>query len=324
MPRTPQPRFDKANRSWYVRYKGKKHYLARDHEVAIKRFAEVIGEAPPDASPKSVRRAADLWLRLFSKSDWQEYLIRCWVDFVGMSALSRLSPDHPVEYANHLQTKGGQGPETVRKKVRAAVAVLRWCWSRGYIKFRPEMPKLPRAVRQARDIPITRLKAVWEDLPERARRILTFILETGCRPKEARFLRWEQIDVEKAVCILVDHKAATRTGKHRTIHLSPAALGLLKRTPRTGPWVFPSRNGEPYTKSGLHSILKRRGIRSTYSLRHTFAQHFLNNGGAIDELAALLGHADLSSVKFYAEIRNERLRRVASNLVSPLQVPPPS
>ena len=73
-----------------------------------------------------------------------------------MSPLSRLFRDQPVEYASHLQAKGDQSPETVRKKVRAAVAVLRWCWSRGYIKFQPEMPKLPKAVRRARDIPVTK------------------------------------------------------------------------------------------------------------------------------------------------------------------------
>ena len=60
MPRTPRPGFDKANRFWYVRYKGRKHYLARDHEAAIKRFAEIIGDAPADEAPKPVRRAADL------------------------------------------------------------------------------------------------------------------------------------------------------------------------------------------------------------------------------------------------------------------------
>ena len=120
------------------------------------------------------------------------------------------------------------------------------------------------------------------------------------------------------MCVLTSHKTG-RTGRPRTIYLTPAAAGILKDPPRRYDHVFVSRLGKPYTPSGLRSILRRRGIASVYSLRHTAAQSMLDAQVSLEDVAKLLGHSDLATVGAYAQVRDDRAREVASSLTSILR-----
>ena len=183
------------------------------------------------------------------------------------------------------------------------------------------MPRTPKPVNRPRDIDHKRLTAVFNSLPERAGVVLRFILETGCRPGEACYLLWSEVDFDRSVCILSDHKTA-RTGRTRTVFLSPGAVDILKAQPHKSEHVFTSRLGKPYTPSGLRSIAKRHGLDTVYSLRHTRAQTMLDGRVPMEDVAKLLGHKDLSIVQTYAQVRDDRARDVARSLASPLQQRP--
>ena len=159
----------------------------------------------------------------------------------------------------------------------------------------PAKPKLPKPMRRPRDVPHDKLVKAFEQLPERAGRVLRFILETGCRPSEACRLQWSQVDEKRRVCVLTAHKAGG-TGRPRTIYLTPAADEILRSQKRHHDHVFVNRFGNPYTPSGLRSILRKRGIASVYSLRHTAAQSMLDAKVPIEDVARLLGHSDLRTV----------------------------
>jgi integrase len=53
--------------------------------------------------------------------------------------------------------------------------------------------------------------------------MLRFLAETGCRPKEACSARWEELDAERCVLVLGEHKTKRKTGRDRLI-LIPAGL----------------------------------------------------------------------------------------------------
>ena len=53
---------------------------------------------------------------------------------------------------------------------------------------------------------------------------------------------------------------------------------------------------------------------SIYSLRHTFACHFLQGGGAITDLKSQLGHADITTTQIYAQLVDERRRKTVFGL----------
>ncbi len=68
----------------------------------------------------------------------------------------------------------------------------------------------------------------------------------------------------------------------------------------------------------LRVFLKRAHIDKVFhfhDLRHTFASHFMMNGGNIYDLQKILGHTSLEMTQRYAHLAPEHLVR-ASNVVS--------
>ena len=68
----------------------------------------------------------------------------------------------------------------------------------------------------------------------------------------------------------------------------------------------------------LRVFLKRAEVQKTFrfhDLRHTFASHFMMNGGNIYDLQKILGHTSLEMTQRYAHLAPEHLVR-ASNVVS--------
>jgi integrase len=99
--------------------------------------------------------------------------------------------------------------------------------------------------------------------------LVRVLIRTGARPKELCRLRWEHItwdgwklasDHAAAKAVLPEHKTGEKTGKPRTIYLTPALTGALKRVRETA--------GAP----------NRHGIRTTYSPDFVFV-HGYGRGG---------------------------------------------
>jgi integrase len=241
--------------------------------------------------------------------------------FTARLRIKDLCPNGLRDYLAGLQRRG-LSQWTVLKYYGYAKRICEWAVDQGWLVEMPRRPpkkdlRPPPSV--PRDYSHTDLTAVFANLPQRAFRPLYFILETGCRPGEARNLRWEQVDLENAICVLRHHKTAT-SGLARTLTLTTNAIELLREIgPKRSGWVFPSsRTGEPYTKSGLYAILRRagleHGVTSIYGLRHTRAQAMLDQGIGIGTVAEWLGHRDLRTVQIYAQIRQRHLRKAAEAL----------
>lgn len=213
----------------------------------------------------------------------------------------------------------------------------------------PDLPKLAKSVRKARDIDADLLGQIFERVPDRAAAILQFIRATGCRPSEATRLEWANVHLDAGVCILPEHKTAGKSDRPRTVYLTDGTEAVLKaRRPTIGP-VFTNRNGQPYKPSGIRSIFRRAAERAAkeieaqakrersdelrelasrlrqlgavgpYRLRHSFAQG-ASDGGNVDrdELAVLLGQSDDRSARFYFEVRNQRAKRAARTIKMPV------
>ena len=64
----------------------------------------------------------------------------------------------------------------------------------------------------------------------------------------------------------------------------------------------------------MSQTVKRRGLPGAYGLRHARAQQMLDDGVAMEDVAAWLGHRDLTTVQTYAQVRDGRLRNLATKL----------
>ena len=84
---------------------------------------------------------------------------------------------------------------------------------------------------------------------------------------------------------------------------------------KDGDHIFLSRRGGPFTDTSRSweltlegaGLAGRDGI-TFHSLRHSHATHFLEGGGAVSDLQAQLGHANLATTQRYAAAINERRR----------------
>jgi len=79
--------------------------------------------------------------------------------------------------------------------------------------------------------------------------------------------------------------------------------------------------GQPISLRGLQHIVrqvaKRSGINkkiSTHTLRHSYAVHFLNNGGHLPQLKTLLGHKHISTTLHYLKYAHIPLKQIVTPL----------
>ncbi|EKS7125733.1 tyrosine-type recombinase/integrase [Salmonella enterica] len=129
-------------------------------------------------------------------------------------------------------------------------------------------------------------------------RVALLCLSTGARWGEASVLKGEQV-IHNRVTFL-----ETKNGKKRTVPISQAIFDLIK-TRETGPLFS--------VKYHLFcQMLKKvkpdlpRGL-AAHVLRHTFASHFVMNGGNIIALQRILGHSTIQQTMTYAHFAPDYL-----------------
>ena len=71
-------------------------------------------------------------------------------------------------------------------------------------------------------------------------------------------------------------------------------------------WLFTNCNGKPMSRQGFWKLVKNYGEKSgiqtditPHSLRHSFAVHRIRGGADLQEVKAMLGHADLTTTQMY-------------------------
>jgi len=159
---------------------------------------------------------------------------------------------------------------------------------------------------------------------------LFFALCTGARTKEVRELRWSQIDWQRGIAVLSQHKTEAKTGKPRLLALGRARR-LLQWLWRHRPdavdgCVFVNSRGEPWTKNSFARafakfarLAKLRPELKPYSLRHTFCVEALKQLGD-RQIADLMGHSSTQYIGWYgSEARDDAayLTELAEQLTPP-------
>ena len=163
-------------------------------------------------------------------------------------------------------------------------------------------------------------------------------MNTGMRRGELAGLLWDRVDFEKGfihITRLRDRNGlADRTktrNSQRRIPMSDVvkqALIELKNRNLHPEYVFCTSYGKPFDEGHIYWYFqraqKKAGLTNRYrfhDLRHTFASHFVMNGGSLYDLQKLLGHARFEETQRYAHLTPEHLAK-AVNIVSFGGTPP--
>ena len=104
-------------------------------------------------------------------------------------------------------------------------------------------------------------------------------------------------------------------------HLEVFLNELKKQSKDENGFVFAQEDGRPYDPNNFslrvfRPACERAGVRylRIHDVRHTYASHFVMNGGSIHVLQKLLGHSQIRTTEAYSHLSNAYVRE-ASNLV---------
>ncbi|EEU9258717.1 tyrosine-type recombinase/integrase [Escherichia coli] len=142
------------------------------------------------------------------------------------------------------------------------------------------------------------LDALAENPDERL--AVEILLSTGARWGEVAALEQRRV----LHCRITFSK--TKNSKNRTVPISESLFEKIKK--RGGKLVFPTLD-----YSLVRDVIKTVAPdvpdgQAVHALRHTFASHFMMNGGNILTLQKILGHAKIQTTMIYAHLAPDYLQ----------------
>jgi integrase len=168
------------------------------------------------------------------------------------------------------------------------------------------------------------IEAMRSALGTRDAALISVLAYAGLRPGEALGLRWGDIRertilVQRSVSL--GEEADTKTRQHRTVRLLPPLTADLRAwhvaagRPDDSEFVFPGKNGKPWTQAAYQSWRRRAFRRATlsagltharpYDLRHSFASLLLHEGRSVIYVARQLGHDARLTLTRYGHVMDE-------------------
>lgn len=154
-------------------------------------------------------------------------------------------------------------------------------------------------------------------------------LKTGLRSGESVALRFEDILLQQSLARISTtfcrtERSIKNTTKGKRVRFVPLDVDVLNEieslaTANKRELLFRNDKGNPidsdnFTKRHFNRDIKESGVRSIrfHDLRHTFASHFVMNGGSIHDLQMILGHSDIKMTMRYAHLAPEYIASKAS------------
>lgn len=144
---------------------------------------------------------------------------------------------------------------------------------------------------------------------------LRLALFTGARSGELTAAQWGHVDWGRKLIRLPDSK----TNEPRTIHLSDAALEVLKTLPRVGKFIIAgARKDEAYKNLTRAWIVAREygGLADVrlHDLRHSYASLAAGRGVSLQMIGKLLGHRVAATTQRYAHLARDAAAAVNDEL----------
>ncbi|EAS2065373.1 integrase [Salmonella enterica] len=124
-------------------------------------------------------------------------------------------------------------------------------------------------------------------------------LSTGARWNEVAMLMAAQVMKDRVTFV------KTKNGKNRTIPVAPTLIAEILEG-RSGR-LFPGVDYEAAREAIKNIAPHLPAGQATHVLRHTFASHFMMNGGNILTLQRILGHSNILQTMVYAHFSPDHL-----------------
>ena len=220
-------------------------------------------------------------------------------------------------------------PASVRITLAVMATMFSWAQRQGLVPENPlrgvERPIAPSSIdffshdEVERILQVARERAQTGTLRGKLLGTCTHLaIHTGLRKGELLGLRWQDIDfATRRLTVARSYTTTPKSGKPRPLRLPVACIPMLQEWKKECPTnpvglLFPVIGGgqsslhNTQAKLGLPRLLQAAGCRVPahpwHALRHTFASHFIMQGGNILTLQKILGHSDVKMTLIYAHL----------------------
>ncbi|MGC2433217.1 MAG: tyrosine-type recombinase/integrase [Desulfobaccales bacterium] len=270
------------------------------------------------------RREKELRRALISVGYFTEvraYIHRYFIPFFNRKSIRDIREAYVEDFRDSL-------PEHLsHKTIFNIMGVLRKLFRDAYrrkdILILPEFPKIPKGEPVTHWIDEEAQELVLAQMQDPIRRTFyLFLMKQGCRPGEARALRWGNLDLKNGIvtiCAGFDRetfKPYTKERDVRPLPLHPQVGEALANLPRNlAGWVFTFR-GQPITQWMASAYWRRAALKAGVKVscyegtRHSLASQAINRGCPDGKISKMLGHKSSASTKRYAKLLTSSLKEV--------------
>lgn len=239
---------------------------------------------------------------------------------LGNPVAEQLKSEHFAAYRS-ARLAEGVTPNTINREHAYLRAVFNelirlgfWSESNPLARLR-QFKIAERELSYLTDDEIDALLAALERRKDRDALLITKLcLASAARWNEGESLRFSQLHSGMV------HFTQTKTDKNRSIPIDDALAGEIREFYQAG---NKDASGRIFKSSvgAFRMAVKEAGIelmqgQLTHVLRHTFASHFMMNGGNILALQKVLGHSSLQTTMIYAHLSPDHLQE--AKMLNPL------
>lgn len=243
-----------------------------------------------------------------------------WRDHLGNEPIGRISRRRLLQLRRRLAGEStGRGrvrsPATVNRYIAALSGFLSWAQRRHQLGVHPlrgieSLVEGPARVRCLADEERNRLLVACRETGGlRLETLVVLALSTGAQRGELMSLRWSDLDLPTGGVRFAGggHQRA------RTLPLAGPAMGLLRQLARVrhidGDEIFADPNGRVvFPRAAWKSAVDSAGIKGFrfQDLRHSAAAYLALTGASLPEIAEILGHKTLHSVRRYSHLAGSK------------------
>lgn len=330
MPRPRKPWFRDKRNAWYVEIGGKQHKLVDgpddlDTETRAqleyhRLMAEVMANPPVDGGNPTVASIVDEFLDYSIKRDAastfyeRKLYLQDFCTYHGPRLVPDCKPYHLSKWVDEHSTWISNW--TKHYAMRCVVRPFNWGVK---MKLIPENPfsgvEWPTCAKGRRPVTAAEFETLLKAAGPTSRlgEILRFLVLTGCRPTEARHLRWGDVHFDAPVPLIMIEKHKTSrtqaTPKPRVIPMVVELVQLLREIVERQEheeYVFVTHRRTPWARSSIQQKLRRLrreiGLSEDvvlYGIRHSVGTHSVRSGNNLRTTADLLGHTQLRTTERY-------------------------
>ncbi|CDI49693.1 site-specific tyrosine recombinase XerD [Clostridium tetani] len=227
-----------------------------------------------------------------------------------------------MAYVQSLQ-KSRKANSSIVRNIVSIRNFYKFLYKKGYIDEDPvinyELPKVKRNIPKVLTVEevdiLLNAPNISEEKGIRDKAMLEVMYATGVKVTE--LLNMTVFDVSLKLSYI---KCRGSKNKERIIPIGTYAVNCLDDYLSIRPniniynldYLFLNLKGTQMTRQGFWKIVKKyakiSGIKksiNSYTLRHSFAVHLLQNGADMKSVQELLGHSDLAATQIYSTISNK-------------------